>query len=346
MIASTPAVQWRPAAFYRTDGDRLRCTLCPHECRLTDGETGYCRVRRRRGFALETATMASAVFHLDAVEKKPFYHYYPGTEVLTTAPPGCTMRCSYCINWKLSQYGRHEQACRRAEPVSAQGLADRAEAAGAAIAFSYSEPVLAAELTLALAALPRPPRVVWKTNGFMTAQAAARLAPHLDAVNIDLKCLDDAAHRRLTGAPVGPVLDTVETFLAAGVWVELSTPLIPGYSADLQAITAIAGQIRSWGSHIPWHLLRFSPDFRMNDHAPTHPDLLRRAVETARAEGLMFVYVERALAEAGRRTHCPRCHAVFLARDIQAARLPLPVGENCRDCGFAIPGRWVSRGAS
>lgn len=226
---------WRPALLGRRhDAGRVTCELCPHGCDLGDGQVGLCRVRRNRGCGLETATFAVAVAYLDAIERKPLYHVRPGTRVLTTAAPGCTFRCGYCINHRLSQYGRTGAPGWVGEPARPADLVARAAAEHAAIGLSYTEPGLAPELTLALAehAAPAGVPLVWKSNGFLTAKAIDLVAPVLDAVNIDVKAADDPAHRRLTGAPLGPVLAAIERFRAAGVWVEVSTPLIPGTSTD------------------------------------------------------------------------------------------------------------------
>ncbi len=166
-------MQWTPAQFYDEDGALLRCTLCPHECALQEGEVGACHVRRRNGRGMETATFATAVRHIDAIERKPLYHYRPGTRVITIAAPGCSFTCLYCQNYRISQFGRSDEAIGTAETVDPEGLAAEAARQGAAIGMSYSEPSLAAELTLALAHACRDRGVdlLWKTNGFLTASA-------------------------------------------------------------------------------------------------------------------------------------------------------------------------------
>jgi pyruvate formate lyase activating enzyme len=339
---STSPSRWAPADFYHADGAALRCTLCPHACALADGETGACRVRRRAGGRLETATFATAVRHLDAVERKPLYHYRPGSRALTLAAPGCSFTCHYCANYRLSQYGRLPEAAWGAEPVDAEAVVAEAAGHGAAVALSYSEPTLAAELTLALAAAGRPRGValLWKTNGFITPAALERLAPCLAAVNVDLKAADDDRHRALTGAPLAPVLEALAGFARAGVWVEVSTPVIPRVNADRAALRAIAEAVARVGRHVPWHLLRFTPDFRMRRLPPTQPDELREAARLGREAGLHFVYVERALGPPGCTTYCPGCGAEVVTRDVWEAREVRLVGGACPGCGYRVPGRW------
>ncbi len=337
---------WMPAVLAEPSAHgRLRCGLCPFLCVLSDGQTGACRVRRNRGGTLETATFAAAVAHLAAIERKPLYHVWPGSLVLTVAAPGCTFRCDYCINHRLSQYGRAETAPWTGEPARPAELVDQARAARAAIGLSYTEPGLAPELTLALAehAAPAGVPVVWKSNGFLTREAIDLVAPVLTAVNIDVKAATDTAHRRLTGAPLRPVLAAVERFREAGVWVEVSTPLIPGVSAEPSALRSIAATLAALDSAMPWHLLRFTPDFRMRRSLPTVPSALRAGTDIGREAGLTFVYVERALGQTGRCTRCPGCANTLVERGIWETLENKIASGRCPRCSHEIPGRWGER---
>jgi pyruvate formate lyase activating enzyme len=333
--------QWRSAMFGEPAGpDRVRCTLCPFGCVLADGQLGVCKVRRNHGGTLETATYTAAVAHLTAIERKPLYHVRPGSQVLTVAGPGCTFRCDYCINYRLSQYGRADDdvAPWIGEPAEPETIAAQAAAAGALLGMSYSEPSLAPELTLDLASFGVP--LVWKSNGYLTDRAVSAVAPALLAVNIDVKAADEASHRHLTGASLAPVWDTIAQFHALGVWVEVSTPLIPGTSDSAESLRAIAARLASLDPGIPWHLLRFTPDFRMSGSAPTLPSALAAAREIGRQSGLRFVYVERALGEDGRNTACPSCSLTLIDREVWRMVHNGITGGRCPRCGFSIPGRW------
>jgi pyruvate formate lyase activating enzyme len=345
LVGSIPVVgevRWRPGLLYDNTGPRLRCTLCPYRCFLDDGQVGVCQVRRGAGAVVETATFATTVVHVDAVERKPFYHYRPGRSAVTLAAPGCTFRCDYCVNFRISQYGRSTDAGWSARPVDPAAIVAAAEARSACVALSYSEPSLAIELTLALAeqGRARGVEVVWKSNGFLTPEAVDLAAPALAAVNIDVKGVDDVRHRRLTGAPAAPVIETLRRFKERGVWVEVATPLIPGVSADPEDLTAIAELLVDVDPAIPWHLLRFTPAYRMSDHAPTAPDELDRARRIGLAAGLRHVYVERALGPAGRTTWCPGCGAAVVERDVWAVAANRIRGSACPDCGTRLEGRW------
>jgi pyruvate formate lyase activating enzyme len=335
---------WLPAEFYRAVEDGgLQCTLCPFRCRLRDGDTGACKVRRRKGDRVLTATRVTTVEHLSPVERKPLYHFRPGLTLLTLAPPGCSFRCDYCVNHRLSQYGRDPGAtAAHRRPTDPAALARSAAEQGAGIALSYSEPSLAAELTLELAAHAAPLGVplVWKSNGFLTPEALARLAPALAAVNVDVKAAGEREHRALTGAPLAPVLDTVRRLKESGTWVEVSTPLVPGVSDADEQLARIASFVAGLGPETPWHLLRFTPTYRMDRHRPTPPERLRRAVALGRESGLRHVYVERALGSEGRTTRCPGCGSEAVLRELWG-----PVDNRlrdgaCRACGARPAGVW------
>lgn len=346
MTVGVAEPNWRPALLGEpTAGTEVRCELCPYRCRIRDGQTGYCEVRRNSGGRLETATFTASVAHLDAIERKPFYHVRPGSKVLTVAGPGCSFRCDYCVNHRLSQYGREDAARWTGEPARPDELAAAAQAQGAGLALSYAEPSLAPELTLALAEHARPlgVAVMWKSNGFLTPRAVDLVAPVLDAVNIDVKAAEDGPHRQLTGAPLAPVLAAVERFRAAGVWVEVSTPLIPGTSAGLSQLRVIARRLAAIDPNLPWHLLRFTPDFRMTTEDPTAPSALAAARRQGAEEGLRFVYVERALGPEGRNTRCPRCAFTVVERGIWETLDNRLAGGGCPSCGADIPGRWETR---
>jgi pyruvate formate lyase activating enzyme len=335
-------MEWTTATLYELDGTRLKCSLCPIQCRLADGQVGACKVRRRAGDRLETRTFATTVQHYDAIERKPLYHFMPGTSAITLAAPGCTFRCTYCVNHRISQFGRDDDVPWQAEAVDPGEIVALAASRGASIALSYSEPSLAIELTLALAALGRERGVgvIWKTNGFLTEAALALAGPALAAVNIDIKAADDVKHRELTGEPLGPVLASLRSLYDQGVWVEVSTPLIPGVSADPSDLARIAAEIASVDCGIPWHLLRFTPAYRRAGDLPTLPDALAAGVEIGRAAGLRYVYVERALGAAGRATCCPACGDTVIERDVWALREMRLRDGACGRCGTQIKGRW------
>ncbi|MGW7005215.1 AmmeMemoRadiSam system radical SAM enzyme [Streptomyces sp. NPDC054933] len=335
-------MRWTPAVLFRPEHGRVRCLLCPFRCSLRDGETGLCGVRRRSGDRMETATFASSVQHWDTMERKPLFHFRPGSRCLTLAAPGCTFACDYCVNHRMSQYGREPSVPWDAEPVDATAVVRSAAERSACVAVSYTEPSLALELTMALAESGGPlgVEVVWKSNGFLTPEAVDLAAGCVAAANIDLKTVDERDHRQLTGAPAAPVLEALAALRERGVWVEVSTAMIPGISAAPEQLRPIARAVAALGPGVPWHLLRATPAYRRTGHAPTSVRQLAEGVRIAREEGLAHVYVERALGDDGRATRCPRCEAVVVERDIWALRSSALESGRCPHCGAAVEGRW------
>ncbi|GAA3250445.1 AmmeMemoRadiSam system radical SAM enzyme [Dactylosporangium siamense] len=334
---------WTEARLFEPQPDgRLLCTVCPHACRLDDGETGLCRVRMRSGDAMRTATFATSVVHAGPIERKPFYHYRPGAQTLTLAAPGCSFMCSYCINFRISQFGRPSGSAWDAVPVDPQAVVARAADAGAVVALSYTEPSLAVELTLALADAGRHAGVpvVWKSNGFLTDAALDAVVPVLAAVNVDVKAADDTSHRALTGGALQPVLHAIRRLADAGVWVEVSTPLLPGVNDAPDDLRRIAESVAAVGESVPWHLLRFTPTFRMRREVPTAPDRLAEAAAIGRQAGLRHVYVERALGPAGRDTACPGCGDTVVRRELWGPVHSTLIDGSCPDCRTVLPGRW------
>jgi pyruvate formate lyase activating enzyme len=335
-------IGWIPGLLATPDGGQVVCEVCPHRCRLRPGQAGYCQVRRGTAGGIETATFATTVEHIDPVERKPLYHWRPGTRLLTLAAPGCSFRCGYCVNFRLSQFGRDGGRDWTARPADPEAIVTRAADAGCAVALSYTEPSLAIELTLALAAAgaPRGVPVLWKSNGFLTPAAVAAVAPAVRAANIDVKAADEAAHRRLTGGALAPVLEAIAGLRALGVWLEISTPLIPGFSADDRQLAAIAGTLADIDPAMPWHLLRFTPTFRMATADPSPPHRLAAAAAIGRRAGLRHVYVERALGPAGRATRCPGCGATVVERGIWSTEAVHLRDGRCPACEHPVEGVW------
>jgi pyruvate formate lyase activating enzyme len=316
----------------------IRCHLCPHRCVLGPGEVGACKVRRGTDEGIETATFASTVQHADPVERKPLFHYRPGTPTITLAAPGCSFRCDYCVNFRISQYGKDNESTWQAHDVDPSEVVGLAAAMNGCVALSYTEPSLAPELTLELARRGRDMGVdvVWKSNGFLTPEAIALCAPVLAAVNIDLKCVDEKSHRRLTGGSVRPVIDAITAFREHGTWVEVSTPISPGITEP----AGVAEVLASIGADIPWHVVRFTPAFRMRDRNPTHPDAIEAAVMAGKAAGLRYVYVERALGDDGRTTLCPSCETAVVRRGVWSLVENRLQAGRCPECGTGVEGRW------
>lgn len=278
---------------------------------------------------------------LDPIEKKPLYHFLPGTGTLSLAVEGCNFRCRFCQNHTISQ-ARPEPA-GAGRPYQPEAVVDLAAAEGApSISYTYTEPTVFYEYARAIgtAARGRGLRNVFVTNGFMTPETAADSLAFLDAANIDLKAFRDASYREVMGGRLEPVLDSIRFYAAHKVWVEVTTLVVPGLNDDPAELADIAGFLASVSPDLPWHVSRFHPDFRMTDTPPTPVAVIERALAAGRAAGLRHVYAGN-VRGAGADTNCPACGAVVVAREGFTSRLSGLRRGVCTACGAAVAGVWL-----
>ena len=288
--------------------DRVRCQLCAHRCTISPDGRGICHVRENRDGKLVTLVYGELIArHVDPIEKKPLFHYHPGSLSFSIATAGCNFRCDWCQNADISQMPR-DQHIILGDPISADDVVAAALASHCrSIAYTYTEPTIFFEVTYDVAHRARDAGLgnVYVTNGYMTAEALQTLHPYLDAANVDLKAFRDATYRRYVGARLQPVLDSLKLMKQLGIWVEVTTLLIPGLNDDPAELEEAANFIADeLGPETPWHLSRFFPAYRMQDVAPTPEATLTRAIEIARAAGLHYVY-----AGNSRQTIDTNCHA-------------------------------------
>lgn len=323
---------------------RIQCDLCPRNCRLQEGQRGYCFVRERRGGALCLTTWGrSSGFCLDPIEKKPLAHFHPGTAVLSFGTAGCNLGCRYCQNHEISAARRWDRLGQEATPAD---IAGTAQSWGVPqVAFTYNDPVIYAEYAIdtARACQERGVRTVAVTAGYIGAVARADFFDPMDATNIDLKGFDEDFYRRVTGAHLRDVLETISWVVNQGrTWVELTTLLIPGLNdSEVRLREQCHWILSELGADVPLHFSAFHPDHRMLDVPPTSPSSLRRAREIALEEGLHFVYTGNVHDVEGDTTRCAICEEVLIVRDwysILEYRVR-PEGT-CPTCGTVLPGHF------
>ncbi|MFA5006885.1 MAG: AmmeMemoRadiSam system radical SAM enzyme [Candidatus Izemoplasmatales bacterium] len=273
----------------------VRCGVCPHRCTIAEGRRGVCGVRENRGGTLDALNYGlTAAAAVDPIEKKPLFHFLPGTRIYSFATVGCNLRCAWCQNWDLSQNPKPARPIA-GEPVEPAEHVRRALAAGCpSIAYTYAEPTIFVEYALATMKLAREAglRNVWVTNGYMTPETLAAILPWLDAANVDVKGPASRVYEQYCGAAAEPVLDVVGAMRAAGVHVEATTLVVPGVNdsdADLKAVAD--GLVRTAGPAIPWHVTRFFPAWKMFATPPTPLATLRRAEAIGRAAGLTTIHL-------------------------------------------------------
>ncbi len=304
--------------FSTLDGQKLQCHLCPHECIIADDHLGVCGVRQNQGGVLKALTHNLAIAqHIDPIEKKPLYHVHPGSRTFSVAAAGCNFHCQFCQNHEISQL-RPVHGRLPGHPVTAAEVVDQALASECrTIACTYTEPTVYYEWALDIARGAHTSGVgtVWVTNGFINAEPLREIAPFLLAANVDLKAWDDDFYRKIVGGALQPVLDTLQLMKKLGIWVEVTTLLVPGYCDDEKTIRSIADYIREHlGVETPWHISRFYPHYRLHGVPATPLHVLRRAREIGVEAGLRYVYCGNAPGDVGEHTFCYRCGALLIER--------------------------------
>lgn len=335
----------RKAQFWESlPGSAVRCGLCAHRCRILPGRRGICGVRENREgtlYSLSWGKLAAA--HVDPIEKKPFFHFLPGTLSFSVAASGCNLSCRHCQNAELSQ-GPREGRGPAGEEVPPESVAAAASAEGCrSLAYTYSEPTVFWEYArdIALQARERGLKNLFVTNGYMTPEALRESAPWLDGANVDLKSFREKFYREVCGGSLAPVLETISLMKELGIWVEVTTLIIPGYNDARAETEELARFLAALGRDIPWHVSAFRPSWRLRDAPPTPAGTLRRIRETGLSAGLRFVYTGNIPGEEGENTFCPSCRALLVRRvGFSVAKNLLRDGA-CPDCGQAIPGVWA-----
>jgi pyruvate formate lyase activating enzyme len=322
----------------------VRCNLCAHRCLVREGRLGICRVRFARGGVLYTRVYGQLTsMAVDPIEKKPLFHFHPGAGALSIATVGCNFHCAHCQNCDLSQWpvGRGLDEPVPGRTVAPGAVVEAAERAGCeVIAYTYSEPTIFMEYALDVARLAaeRGIKNAFVTNGYLTAEAVELVAPVLHAANVDLKGLDDRVLKREVKAVSGPVLRTIEDLRRRGVWVEVTTLIVPGSNDDDAQLTGIARFIAGVDRDIPWHVSRFHPMFKRLDREATPVATLERASRIGAEAGLRHVYVGNLPGARGEDTICPACRTpVIERRGFSVTRIRLE-GGRCASCGEAIAG--------
>jgi pyruvate formate lyase activating enzyme len=320
----------------------VRCLACAHRCVLRPGRIGICGVRQNRGGWLYTLVYGEVVAaKAEPVEKKPFFHFMPGSYAYSVGAKGCNFHCAYCQNWEMSQAHR-EGLVPESRNLAPEEVVEEAVAAGVrSVAYTYVEPTIFIEFALDSMVRARSAGLhnVFVTNGYETPEAIALVAPYLDAANIDIKAASDSFYRRTCGATWEPVRDCVVEMRRRGIWIELTTLIVPGLNDDRHELTALAEWIATAvGPETPWHVTRFQPAYRLTNLAPTEAATLVQTARVAREVGLRHVYVGNAPEVEAATTFCARCGERLISRaDYSVTEWRLIEGR-CPRCKHALAG--------
>ncbi len=332
----------RPAKLSRTDkGGTVKCLACAHGCVIAEGRTGLCGVRRNVQGELQSLVYGLlAAVALDPIEKKPLYHYLPGTTALSLGTFGCNFTCTFCQNYELSQARTVDDQVARLPFLSPEAVIQLALREGASsIACTYNEPAVWAEYALDIAAQAREAglRTVFVSNGFYSRELLDAALPLVDAYNIDLKSFSDDFYRRVAGGRLQPVQGAIRAIHEAGAWEEITSLIIPGLNDGEDEVRAMAHFVASVDREMPWHVSRFFPMYHMQDRPVTPSETIERAVQIGHEEGLLYVYSGNlASHDEASDTICPQCGATVIERHGYA--VTARTGLTCPTCGTRVKG--------
>ncbi|MDI6606208.1 MAG: AmmeMemoRadiSam system radical SAM enzyme [Candidatus Omnitrophota bacterium] len=333
----------KEALFYnKLDNNAVQCQLCPRRCTLPDGARGFCRVRENRGGTLYTLVYAKPVsLHIDPIEKKPLFHFLPGTSAFSIATAGCNLRCKFCQNWEISQSAPEELQYTYLEP---QELVRKVKESGSpTIAYTYSEPTIFYEYMLDTARIARKEgiRNVMHSAGYINEEPLRQLAKYLDAADIDLKGFSEDFYPKMSEATLEPVLRSLKILKEEGVFLEITNLVLYGYNDNPDTIRKMCLWIKeNLGAETPLHFARAFPMYKMISLTPTPAETLDEARQIALDCGLKYVYIGNLPGNPAESTYCPRCKRLLIERrGYFVAQNNIEDGK-CKFCGEEIAGVW------
>ena len=325
--------------------NRVRCHLCAHHCLITDGKRGICQVRENRDGTLYTLVYGRTISqNIEPIEKKPLFHFYPGSTAYSMATPGCNFRCAWCQNWEISQMPKKQHLIAGYEATPEEIVADAKQCGCRSIAYTYTEPTIFFEYAYDTARLAHAAGLanIFVTNGYMTGEMLKTFQPYLDAANVDLKAFRESTYRKYVGAKLQPVLDSLKAIQQLGIWLEVTTLVIPGINDDGAELQDTAQFIvQELGADTPWHISRFFPDYQLTDLPPTPQESLERAWQIGRSEGLRYVYIGNVPSTEKQNTYCPDCSTLLIRRNIFGVLANRIKEGCCPDCGSVLAGIWI-----
>ena len=333
----------REAMFYeKAGGNRVRCGLCRFRCLIDDGRRGICAVRENKSGTLYSLVYGKAIAeHVDPIEKKPLFHVMPGSRSFSIATVGCNFRCLHCQNYSISQLAGEKPRITGIDLPPAE-IVEKALAAGCrSISYTYTEPTIFFEYAYDTAILAKKAGLgnIFVTNGYITPEALSCIRPFLDAANIDLKGFSQRFYREVVHAMLQEVLDSIVEYKRRGIWIELTTLVIPGWNDSDEELRGIASFIADKvGKETPWHVSAFYPTFKMTDRPLTSLDTLARARRIGLEAGLSYVYEGNVAGEGGENTYCPGCRQLLIERHgFYLIQNRIESGK-CPDCNTVVDG--------
>jgi pyruvate formate lyase activating enzyme len=333
----------KEAEFYSKLDGNVKCILCPHNCVIADGKRGICGVRENtkgKLYSLVYGKIAAA--HVDPIEKKPLFHYKPGSQSYSISTVGCNFRCVFCQNWDISQHSKGGGIVGQ-DMTPDDVVKETLQSGCESVSYTYTEPTIFFEFARDVGVLARKEGLgnVFVSNGFTGGEAFEEARRFLDAANVDIKGFTEEYYKKYCGARLEPVLDTCRRMIKAGIWLEITTLVIPTLNDSDKELKGIASFIRDeLGVGVPWHVSRFHPDYKLTDLPPTPMETIHRAWRIGKDAGLKYVYAGNIPHEESENTFCPKCGELLVERDwFSVVKNNIPGGK-CTECSEKIEGVW------
>jgi pyruvate formate lyase activating enzyme len=330
------------ALLYQKEADHfVKCLLCANRCRIAPGARGICGVMENRDGTLYSLVYGIVIAeNVDPVEKKPLFHVYPGSRSYSIATVGCNFHCMFCQNYTISQMPRESGRIAGQKRTPDEIVEAALETGSRSISYTYTEPTVFFDFAYDTAkiAQKRGLKNIYVTNGYMTSEMLVMFSPYLDAANVDLKSFSDEFYRKYCGGRLQPVLDTLRKMKELGIWVEVTTLLIPDLNDSNGELSRIAAFIASLGTETPWHISRFHPEYYMTDRPMTPSSSIHEAVKIGKSAGLKYVYSGNLPGDSGENTFCPACGRLLIGRYGFSIEQFALKGSLCPYCGAKLDG--------
>ncbi len=337
----------KEALLYQKLGEnKVQCNLCAHRCVINPGKKGICKVKENNSGILYTKVYGRTITqNIDPIEKKPLYHFYPGSKAYSIATAGCNFHCRFCQNWDISQITNDEILKSGKKAAPEQIVLNTKQAGCNNIAYTYTEPTIFFEYSFDTARIAHETGLnnIYITNGYMTTEMLEMISPYLDAVNVDLKAFRDETYRRIIGARLQPVLDNLKKIKRLGIWLEVTSLIIPSVNDDPHEIRDMANFVATeLGRDVPWHISRFFPAYKMKEIPATPLQTLQMAKKIGLEAGLYYVYLGNLGDNGNLDTICPKCGHILIERSNFGVIKNIIKDNHCPNCGIKIAGVGLS----
>ncbi len=331
--------------------DLIQCLACNHYCLIKEGKVGICGIRLNKENKLYLLTYGKpAAINIDPMEKKPLFHFLPGSQIFSFGTIGCNFSCGFCQNWDISQISKISNSQfldleKIGENWPPEKIIDYVlKEKIPAIAYTYSEPTVFFEYAYDTAKLAKQKGIknVFVSNGYLSKEAIAHIKSYLDAINVDLKAFSEEFYNKICKARLKPVLESIKRIYDAGIWLEITTLIVPNENDSEEELSKIAEFIASIDKNIPWHISRFFPQYKMGDKEITSFEKLKKAYQIGKDVGLNYVYIGNVIEENFESTFCPKCKTLLIKRagyEIENKNLDFKKGR-CKICNQTIKGIW------